>query len=197
MTAIIRGVSLDARQIRTQSALTQAILELASERPVREISMADLARAAGVNRSTVYQHATSPAGLLCDVMRAELDAVREAHLVELGDLGQAMRETVLGVLDHLERHASIYRRELRDPANQLHAMLSGHFAASVAALIERLDLGPAGVNAALFREAAPRWIADGSVGAMAAWLDGPEPRDREAYLKIHAALLPPWWPTPV
>jgi AcrR family transcriptional regulator len=192
--------TLDARQLRTRRALEEAILRLATDRPVSEVTMAALAREAGLHRTTLYQHLRSPAELLADVLQSELDAVREAHLSlpADGDVGAATRGGVLAVLDHLEAHAPIYRRELASGQSPLSAMLAAHFTASARALIEAHDLGPAGleVSREIFIELAARWVGDAVVGAMTAWLMRAPPRDPEVYLRTHAALLPGWWPAP-
>lgn len=191
---------LDARQLRTRRALSEAILRLATARPVAEVTMAELAREAGVHRTTLYQHLRSPPELLAEVLQRELDAVRETHLVLSAgaDLHAAMRGVVLAVLDHLEVHAPIYRRELASPRSPLSAMLGAHFAASAYDLIESQQLGPTGLDVprGLFAELASRWIGDAAVGAMTAWLLRDPPRDPELYLRVHAALLPEWWPSP-
>lgn len=192
------STDLDPRQRRTRDALAAAILDLASEQAATDITVSALARAAGVHRSTVYQHANSPAELLGRVLSDELDTLREAHLREVSGeaLGAAVRATTLGVLEHLEAHEAIYRRELGQGMTPLHAMLRTHFAESVRELIEQHDLRPPDLDAlpAHFPDLAARWIADASVGAMGLWLRGPPPRSREAYLRAHAALLPAWWP---
>lgn len=191
---------LDPRQVRTRRVLSDAILRLAADRPVAEVTTAELARAARLHRTTLYQHMRSPPELLAEVLERELDAVRMAHLQgpPASDLHVAMRGVVLAVLEHLEHHATIYRRELASPQSPLSAMLGAHFAASAHDLIERHGLGPADLDVprALFAPLAARWIGDASVGAMTVWLLGDAPRDPELYLRAHAALLPPWWPSP-
>lgn len=191
-------LDLDPRQRRTRDALAAAVLELASDQAAVDISVSALARAAGVHRSTVYQHATSPAALLARVLSDELDAVREAHLRRASgaELGSALRATTLGVLEHLEKHETIYRRELEQGMTPLRAMLRSHFAESVREVVEQHELHPADVDGlpADFPDLAARWIADASVGAMGQWLRGPKPRSRDSYLRGHTALLPAWWP---
>lgn len=192
--------ALDPRQQRTRERLTEAVLRLATQRPARDIGMAELAREAGVHRTTLYQHLRSPAEWLAEVLRGELDTLRERHLPNdgaLASLSDATRDVVLGVLAHLEAHEALYRRELADPASPVGDMLAAHFAASVEQLLARHDLAPATrLPPEQFAAMAARWIGDASVGAMTIWLDGDRPRDPEAYLAAHALLLPPWWPPP-
>src|SRR5258708_5774020 len=54
----------DPRITRTGRALAQAIVELASQRPVSQITVADLAGRAGVTRATFYHHYSGPLELL-------------------------------------------------------------------------------------------------------------------------------------
>ena len=196
MNATVR----DARQRRTHQALVAAILDLATEHPLRDVSVSQLARTAGVHRSTVYQHADSPQALLSDAFMEELDALRDEYVV--GQTGQGLAEAqrliVMAVLEHLESHATIYRRELVDPSNHLHAMLRDHFHDSVRYMLDTYDLGPTSLNGVperMFRDLTSRWFADASVGAMTAWLMAPAPRDPELYWKTTRLLTPDWWPS--
>lgn len=190
--------SLDPRQQRTRERLTEAVLRLAAERPGRDIGMAELAREAGVHRTTLYQHLRSPAEWLAEVLRAELDALRDLYLPPDGEaagLGRATHEVVLAVLAHLEAHEALYRRELADPASPVGDMLAAHFGASVEQLLAQHPLAPeTRLPREQFRAMAARWIGDASVGAMTVWLATERPRDPEAYLAAHALLLPAWWP---
>ncbi len=63
----------DPRITRTAQALEQAIVELASQRPVSQITVADLADRAGVTRATFYNRYSSPLDLLIQVLYADLE----------------------------------------------------------------------------------------------------------------------------
>ncbi len=41
---------------------------------------------------------------------------------------------------------------------------------------------------------ASRYVAYGTVGAIEAWLEGPEPRSVDAFAERYRLLLPAWWP---
>jgi hypothetical protein len=45
-------------------------------------------------------------------------------------------------------------------------------------------------------DAAARFIADGTVGALDVWLSTPEPRSTEAFMTAYRVFLPSWWPLP-
>ena len=64
---------MDARQLRSRSKLFAAILELAADVRAEDLSVTEVASAAGVHRSTFYEHAESPAALLREALEAELD----------------------------------------------------------------------------------------------------------------------------
>src|ERR1700732_2251370 len=63
----------DPRITRTVRAFEQAIVELASQQPVSQITVADLADRAGVTRATFYNRYGSPLELLIQVLCADLD----------------------------------------------------------------------------------------------------------------------------
>ncbi len=191
---------MDARQRRTRERLHRAVLELAEARPVTDLSVTEVAAAAGVHRSTLYEHAASPAALLQQALVDELDALREELLADTTtDVAQAVTRTAQGVLHHVERHADIYRRGLGAGSGEasLHAMLSGHFLETSRRLSElaRVDVRVPvpGVPDEVVADAAARFIADGTVGVIEGWLDAPEPVVDD-FMRVYVSLLPAWWP---
>lgn len=188
---------MDPRKRRSQQRLYAAALELAADRPMAELSVTQLAEAAGVHRSTFYEHADSPASLVEAALTAELDVLREALLSDRSDAATALVTVTRGVLEHVLRHADIYRRELTDGGGALHALLSRHFRGSTEALIARgrieFDVPVAGIPPADVADAAARFLADGTVGLIDGWLRHPRPQV-DQFLALYAALLPDWWP---
>jgi AcrR family transcriptional regulator len=187
----------DARQRRTRGQLRAAILELAASGPVGAVTMGELATAAQVNRSTVYEHTASPQALLESVLLEELDDLRHQHLVQVrsGGMPAASRATMLGVLEHLDRHAVVYRRGLVDPEHPgrpgpLLAVLVGHFRESMRTLLDGdgIEL-PVGAPEP---EIIARFIGDGAAGAVSVWLDLPAPRNPERFVDHYQQLLPGW-----
>ena len=169
------------------------MLELAGQKSPEALSVSEVARAAGVHRSTFYEHSDSPAELLRTVLRAELDATRERHLSGDAprDWALQVRQTTLEVLEHLERHRTVYLRSFASPADaSLRTMLSEHVRASVLLLLERGAVSTPVQDPAL----AAQYLAEGAVGALSVWLAGPAPRSAEAFLADYARLVPPWWP---
>lgn len=190
---------MDPRQRRTRARLHEAVLSLAAETPLEDLTMTAVAQAAGVHRSTLHEHAASPGHLLRQALLAELDALR-ADLLEDPDrdTAEAMTEVTGLVLEHIGRHAEIYRRGLHAASGDgsLHGMLSEHFLASLRSLDAQQRLrwpGPVrGLSAAQVSDAAARFVAQGTVGAIQGWLDEPDPTV-DSFLALYAELLPDWW----
>ncbi|QNE37364.1 TetR/AcrR family transcriptional regulator [Leifsonia shinshuensis] len=189
---------LDARQEKTLARLSAAVLGLAAERPIADVTVSGLAAAAGVHRSTVYEYAGSPVALLQRVLRAELDELRAAYLVDVApdDAAAAIGGVTRAVLQHVDDHDAVYRRGLGAEGSEagLHAMLSEHFQASIELLLDQHSVSVPAADE-LDRRAIERYLADGIIGAIEVWLARPRPRDVEALLALLERLTPPWWPT--
>src|SRR5579864_2837797 len=103
----------DPRITRTEQAFEQAIVELAAQRPVSQITVADLADRAGVTRATFYNRYSSPLDLLIQVLRADLDRARRLKEARQADgrytAEQRVRLTIDDVADHVERFMGVYR----------------------------------------------------------------------------------------
>ncbi|HTW15030.1 MAG TPA: TetR/AcrR family transcriptional regulator [Nocardioides sp.] len=191
---------MDARQRRSQERLYAAVLRLAAERPVADLSVTAVANEAGVHRSTFYEHAASPADLLEAALLAELDELREGLLADdTAEVPDAVRGVTADVLRHVERHAAIYRRGLGtgSTGGSLHAMLSNHFRETSRQLLDaarvEVRVEAPGVPDDVVADLATRFIADGTVGVIEGWLAGD--LDVDDLLTAYAALLPPWWPS--
>lgn len=190
---------MDPRQRRTRAALHEAVLALAEDTSVADLSVTALAARAGVHRSTFYEHAASPAALLEQALLVELDALQAALLADEDEVGVAVTRVTEAVLCHVAEHRAIYRRGLADDSGgaDLRAMLGRHFRASSRMLRERarvrLDLAVPGVDDDVVGEAASRFLADGTVGAIAVWLEQPD-LDVADFLRLYVRLAPPWWP---
>ncbi|MBF4635716.1 TetR/AcrR family transcriptional regulator [Agreia pratensis] len=199
---------MDSRQKKTRARLASAVLSLAADRQASEITASEIAITAEINRSTFYQHAASPAALLESVLRTELDELRCTHLGE-ADLttarqaSEAIRHVTVAVLQHVDSHDAIYIRGLGESSGSasLQPMLSQHFAASIGLLLDRHAVSVPDSTPALpdgfMADAAARFIADGTVGALAVWLSTPRPRSTETFMTAYRTFLPSWWPLPV
>jgi AcrR family transcriptional regulator len=185
---------MDARRRRSRDRLHRAVLDLARDTPVSELTITQVADAAGVHRSTFYEHAGSPADLLQAALLTELDALRSG-LAE----PDPIRTVTHGVLEHVRTHAPIYRRGLAPEAGPagLHGMLAEHFLESGRRLLRsgalRLPLHVDGLPDDEVADAAARFVATGTVGVLQTWLETPGDLDVARFEALYAALLPAWW----
>ena len=107
---------MDVRVERTRRALQEALFELARERPLDEVPVAEIAARAGVNRSTFYQHYSDKETLLADALDATAEAAGAAlpeFIEPLSDPPQAL----VAFLQHFEENADLYRRVLGSPGS--------------------------------------------------------------------------------
>lgn len=191
---------MDPRRRRSRDALHAAVLALAAEQDPTRIPVSALADRAGVHRSTVYEHADSPLGLLEQALRRELDQLRETHLrgVPPERVGAALSDVTRAVFAHVERHRAVYRRLEAAPGASLHAFLGTHFEDSSRLLLSQhaltLPPAPGGADASFRDEVIVRYVAAGVVGAIAAWLHAPDSVPVDEISADLAQLLPPWWP---
>ncbi|MEO9324434.1 TetR/AcrR family transcriptional regulator [Nocardioides sp. C4-1] len=191
---------MDVRQQRSQARLFQAALRLAESAPAHALTVTEVAREAGVHRSTFYELASAPSELVEQALLGELDALRDGLLADdETDLDQAVTDVVRGVLEHVRRHAPIYRRGLADDsgAASLHPMLAGHFRETSRLLSRRarlrIGIDVEGADPGHVEDAAIRFIALGTVGALEAWL-ATDDLDVDGFLAVYLRLLPAWWP---
>ncbi|MBT2502931.1 TetR/AcrR family transcriptional regulator [Curtobacterium sp. ISL-83] len=191
---------VDARILHTTAALRDAILRLAADRPVSAVTVADVTRAAGINRATFYSHAVSPGSLLADVLTPELDRIREddadarriaaARGADSAELAAITRHGITAVVEHVVAHREIYVRALPDPHDAcLHRMLVEHFTVSSALHIQEL---PVDQRPEVLDDVAAGFVAQGFVGAIEAWLAGPR-RSRKALVDTITRSFPAWW----
>ena len=186
---------MDGRvSVQTDQALTQAIVELASQRPVSQITVADLADRAGVTRATFYNRYSSPLELLIQVLYADLDRshrLEEARRAEGGySAAQMLRLATGDVADHVERFMAVYQHALRDPAdNGVYEALVRHFTNYGLAFISRCthpDL-PDGNHQVI-----AQFVAYGFAGAIKAWLSG-DSVTKTDLIEAAVACAPVWW----
>jgi AcrR family transcriptional regulator len=184
----------DPRITRTAQALERAIVELASERPVSRITVADLAERAGVTRATFYNRYNSPLEPLVRVLYADLERGHELEDSRRAD-GRDTPERLLRlataeVADHVERFEAVYRHALNDPADRgVYDALVRHFADYSLAFIRR-SAHPGLPDTTHHMMA--RFLAHGFAGAIAAWL-ADDAVTKEDLVDAAVACAPVWW----
>jgi len=102
---------VDPRIARTRRTLQEALLDLARERELDTISVADIAERAGVNRSTFYQHYSDKETLLADALDA-VAAEAGASLPVMTVPTETAPRALVEYLRHVESNAALYRSAL-------------------------------------------------------------------------------------
>src|SRR5580700_1750793 len=162
----------DPRITRTTRAFEQAIVELAAQRPVSQITVAELADRAGVTRATFYNRYSSPLDLLIQVLYADLDRGRRLKEARQADgrytAEQMLRLTISDVAGHVERFMAVYQHALHDPADGgVYEALVRYFTDRSLAVITRSahqNLPHAS------HQVIAQFVAHGFAGAIKAWL---------------------------
>lgn len=184
----------DPRIVRTALAFEQAIVELAAQRPVSQITVADLAERAGVTRATFYNRYSSPLELLIQVLDADLEhghRLKETRRAEgRYPADQVLRLTISDVADHVERFMAVYRHALYDPAARgVYEALLRYFtdrSLEVLARSTHPDLPRAS------HQVIAQFFAHGFAGAIKAWLSD-DSVTKTDLVEAALACAPTWW----
>lgn len=190
--------------MRSQTALAEAIIDLATRQSVTSISITDLCRRAGVTRRTFYNHAQSPVLLLRRVLTDELDQVRDVMFRDTADqdadLEAAVRRSLGSIIDHVQHHRAIYH----DPTTrrihpELYQLLSDHFFAAVRTSIvtdvRRIPDPRASTNAdqhSLAIDIYASYVAHAYAGVIETTLNNPATATTDFVLDLVIDALPDW-----
>lgn len=185
---------VDPRITRTARAFEQAIVGLASQRPVSQITVADLADRAGVTRATFYNRYTSPLELLIQVLYADLERAHRQEETRRAEgrysAAEMLRLATGDVADHVERFRAVYQHALLDPEDDgVYQALVRHFTGYALAFIARCahpDLPHAN------HQVIAQFVAHGFAGAIKAWLSD-HTVTKADLVEAAAASAPVWW----
>lgn len=100
---------MDPRIARTRRSLQEALFELARERELDDISIADIAERAGVNRSSFYQHYSDKDTLLADAIDAVVEEAGTSIPVTY-EVSEEPPDILIEYLRHVEENAAVYAR---------------------------------------------------------------------------------------
>jgi len=159
---------MDPRKQRTRTSLQDALLVICKKRDLDDVSVSEIAEAAGVNRTTFYQHYPDIDTLLADALdgiavkaSAQLDI--DANAATVID----PRTIIHKYLEHVHENASLYRKVLNSSGSPVTV---DRLTARVAAIAE------AGMRQAQLAEdqipitVAAASLAGAFVGVLRAWL---------------------------
>jgi AcrR family transcriptional regulator len=184
----------DPRIARTARACEQAVVELAAERPISQVSVAELAERAGVTRATFYNHYANPLALLIEVLVADLERAHlgeETRRVEGSYSGaELLRLSIVDVADHIERFEAVYRLAVHDPADGgvYEALVRHFFEYAVSFMGRSAHAGLPASNSGVIAQ----FLAHGFAGAIKAWVSDPSV-SKDDLIGAATASAPVWW----
>ena len=180
----------DARVVRTRAALDRAVTELAAAIPIHEITVSQLAEAAGINRVTFYKHFDSPSEALARSLESDLRKGSERaddSPSKDADPIDVLRAALCAALDHIDRFESVYQTQLSTKfEGVLHPVLTEYFAE----VIRSTSLEAASSDEADARRTlAEYFLAHGIAGTITGWKQNVR-IDREDLVAIVLRRLP-------
>lgn len=158
---------MDPRVARTRSSLQEALLELAREHQLDDITIADITGRAGVNRSSFYQHYTDKETLLADALENAVEKMSRQLTKSSHDPGR-MPPELSHYLGHIAEHAWLYRRVLGEHGSTVvEARLRNRIELIVR---EHIDTATTPAFVGLPLDVVAAGIAGSALGVVTAWL---------------------------
>lgn len=176
--------------------MEDAILLLGGQKPVEDVTVAELSTTASVHRTSFYSHASSPADLLVSALVGELEPeVRELQK-ELdradAEFSRYWERFYRLILTHVSERKDVYKQAVA--ANSvLLTGLSEHFLEWVEESIEKMspyweDPEPS----SLWVDMARQQQAHSLVAVITAWVSGGFTESIDGVLEEYWTLAPPW-----
>lgn len=160
---------MDPRAARTRASLQDALLALARERSLDELTVGDIVQRAGVNRSSFYQHYGDKETLLADALEQALDEVAEPLRSAPRDgAPPAMPRELVLYLEHIAQNAALYRRVLGDHGS---AVVAGRLRARIESIVrDTVGLADPDGFADVPLDVVGAGIAGTALGVVSAWV---------------------------
>lgn len=162
---------MDTRVERTRRRLQAALLELAREHPLDDITVGDITERADVHRSSFYQHYADKETLLADALDAAVDAA-EAELGDLAEFGQPTvgpPRALIVYLSEIAANAEVYRRVLGDRGS---AVVAARVRSRIDVLVrEGVTKAGGSTYADLPIDVVAAGITGSALGVIGAWLE--------------------------
>jgi AcrR family transcriptional regulator len=163
--------SSDPRAVRTRQKLIGAFHAAVAESDPAAMSVAALARAAGVNRTSFYSHFASPDDLAIHALSELFDVVKDADILMRAGRAvpgeEASRRALRDIVGFVCERRGTYARVLGPgSAPRLQRAITEAFTERAVASLERVDTRPPGADVAV----TARFLAGGVLGVLGAWL---------------------------
>lgn len=181
---------MDPRVARTQASLQDALLELARRQKLDDITVADVAKRAGVNRSSFYVHYSDKETLLADALERVLDEMSDSLPTAKKNTSEVPVE-LRQYLTHIAEHVSLYRRVLGDHGS---AVIAARLRHRIELIVrDAVHASQDTVFIGLPLDVVAAGIAGSVLGVITAWLNrDPLPPVEEATMWIWRVLLLDW-----
>lgn len=187
----------DPRTQRTVSALRAALRGLLRDRPLDEITVADLCRAADVRRTTFYTHFVTVPELLTDMLTSEIDeqlGLAETATMTLAELADGFQRTLVNAFEVVADHRELFRAGLSaTTSSSLRQALLIMFEQRMAVAIAIWKSHDAADN--IDEEVATVFAAGGLTAMLTGWALSSED-DATRWADSTRSQMPPWWPRP-
>lgn len=188
---------MDPRAVRSRRQLLQAAISIGSTRCIDEVSVADIAICAGVNRSTFYQHARSPMHLLRLALEDQIDQIPKVATTDTEEIRTGVTAATLAAIEHGDKFRDVYRHNLGSPHGSagLRIMLAEKFQSEIEEflIVSHVPM-PSGCSEEISPTLVSSYVAHGIAGAIESRLLSDDTTSPQEFLQYIRLLLPPWWP---
>ncbi|MGH8878294.1 MAG: TetR/AcrR family transcriptional regulator [Stackebrandtia sp.] len=186
---------MDPRVARTRSSLQHALMELAREHQLDDITVADITNRAEVNRSSFYLHYNDKETLLADALESAVDEMSkrlETSTIHSGEVHPELHY----YLTHIAENVALYRRVLGDHGS---AVVAARLRTRIELIVrDSIDTTEKSAFAGLPLDVVAAGIAGSALGVITAWLARePLPPIEEAATWVWRVLIGPghhWHP---
>jgi AcrR family transcriptional regulator len=182
----------DPRAARTRDRLVAAFHEALAHQDPAQMSVSALARAAGVNRTSFYEHFDSPEDLALHALGRELDSVSIADVARRSrglPSGQASRVAIGAIVQFVAAQPHLHARLLGPgAAPHLVQAVTERFARDAELALRETPGVPDGVDVAVLS----RFLAGGVLGVIGRWLGEGSTTPQEQLVDEIVRCLPAW-----
>lgn len=189
----MRVSETDPRSIRTRQLLRNALMQLVAEKSFATLTIQDVTRQAGLNRTTYYLHYAGLHELLDDCARTLFAEMREDIYankpLDFRQDSTSLVPFVESVFYHLEKHERFYRTMLGRQGDPLFRILFQELLSEL--ILEPIAAQTQGDNLSPQLEMTLRFFSAGFTGVASWWLEKGKPIPvNQASLLIARDILP-------